>query len=197
VQMSGPESSLPSSDPAPKRSDLSSSEGLTTETESSAETTMVEPHPRDEVTTAEGGKANVEIMRRRSIHYDDNESGGKEGFSRNESLPIYSGDLVSQTLVVNDPIYPINHRPSAIPLHPKSTFLVPESGLIHMAGSEINLTGGFGSNIISGEPIEPLWVVDSGATHHLTPHKSILLNVRSLTRPQRFGLADKSTVMIS
>jgi hypothetical protein len=48
---------------------------------------------------------------------------------------------------------------------------------------------------ISGEPIEPTWVVDSGATHHLTPHRELLHRIRSLETPQVFGLADKTTTM--
>ena len=50
---------------------------------------------------------------------------------------------------------------------------------------------------ISGEPFQPLWVVDSGATHHLTPHRSILEDLRTLNKPLRFGLADKSMTMVS
>ena len=48
---------------------------------------------------------------------------------------------------------------------------------------------------ISGEPIKPVWVVDSGATHHLTPHRGLLRQVRPLAEPQIFGLADKKTTM--
>jgi hypothetical protein len=49
--------------------------------------------------------------------------------------------------------------------------------------------------ILVGEPIKPLWVVGSGATHHVTPHRGLFCDMRTLAAPKRFGLADKGSSM--
>ena len=38
------------------------------------------------------------------------------------------------------------------------------------------------------------WIVDSGATHHITPDRNILRKIRTLPTPQVFGLADQSSM---
>lgn len=42
--------------------------------------------------------------------------------------------------------------------------------------------------------VETDWVIDSGATHHLTPHRSILKSERAFETPGVFGLARGATV---
>jgi hypothetical protein len=51
------------------------------------------------------------------------------------------------------------------------------------------------SILIAGEPVEPMWVVDSGATHHVTARRELLRDVRKLEVPKTFGLADKTASM--
>jgi hypothetical protein len=48
------------------------------------------------------------------------------------------------------------------------------------------------SILLVGEPVQPTWVVDSGATHHITACRELLRNARELEEPQVFGLADKT-----
>ena len=48
---------------------------------------------------------------------------------------------------------------------------------------------------VSGEPMEPQWILDSGATHHITPMRSIMSNIRRLESPMIFGLADEKSTM--
>ncbi|RXK40374.1 hypothetical protein M231_02357 [Tremella mesenterica] len=45
------------------------------------------------------------------------------------------------------------------------------------------------SNDISHTRVIPTWVVDSGATHHITPHRLIMTNIQRLVEPRVFGLA--------
>jgi hypothetical protein len=51
------------------------------------------------------------------------------------------------------------------------------------------------SNLMAGEPVEPIWVVDSGAKHHGTDRRELLRDVRKLKVPKTFGLADKAASM--
>jgi hypothetical protein len=51
------------------------------------------------------------------------------------------------------------------------------------------------STLLVGEPVQPTWVVDSGATHHLTAPRELLRHVRKLEEPKVFGLADRTASM--
>jgi hypothetical protein len=51
------------------------------------------------------------------------------------------------------------------------------------------------SILVAGKPVEPMWVVDSGATHHVTARRELLRDVCKLEVPKTFGLADKTASM--
>ena len=51
------------------------------------------------------------------------------------------------------------------------------------------------SILIAGEPVQPTWVVDSGATHHITACRELLRDTRKLEEPKMFGLADRTASM--
>ena len=51
------------------------------------------------------------------------------------------------------------------------------------------------SILVAGEPVEPTWVVDSGATHHVTACRELLRDDRKLEEPKVFGLADRTASM--
>jgi hypothetical protein len=50
------------------------------------------------------------------------------------------------------------------------------------------------SILLVGEPVQPTWVVDSGATHHITACRELLRGTRKLREPKVFGLADRTTL---
>ena len=52
-----------------------------------------------------------------------------------------------------------------------------------------------GETLFVGEEIDPVWVIDTGATHHLTPHRNLISNIEKLEHPMTFGLASKGTQM--
>jgi hypothetical protein len=51
------------------------------------------------------------------------------------------------------------------------------------------------SILLAGEPVQPTWVVDSGATHHITACRELLRDARKLEEPKVFGLADRTASM--
>jgi hypothetical protein len=51
------------------------------------------------------------------------------------------------------------------------------------------------SILLAGEPVQPTWVVDSGATHHITAYRELLRGTCKLEEPKVFGLADRTTSM--
>jgi hypothetical protein len=51
------------------------------------------------------------------------------------------------------------------------------------------------STLIAGEAVRPTWVVDSGATHHITACRELLRGTRKLEEPKLFGLADRTASM--
>jgi hypothetical protein len=51
------------------------------------------------------------------------------------------------------------------------------------------------SILTAGEPVQPTWVVDSGATHHITACRELLRGTRKLEEPKVFGLADRTASM--
>jgi hypothetical protein len=50
------------------------------------------------------------------------------------------------------------------------------------------------SILLADEPVQPTWVVDSGATHHITACRELLRGTRKLREPKVFGLADRTTL---
>ena len=59
---------------------------------------------------------------------------------------------------------------------------------VHLASS---------TTIDSSNTVEPTFLLDSGATHHLMPMRTIMSNLVKLDPPVRFGLADSNTQMTS
>jgi hypothetical protein len=51
------------------------------------------------------------------------------------------------------------------------------------------------SILLAGEPVQPTWVVDSGATNHITAFRELLRGTRKLEEPKVFGLADRTMSM--
>ena len=64
-----------------------------------------------------------------------------------------------------------------------------------IAGTDSDALFTTGTLQIEAEAVEPVWVLDSGATDHLTPHRSILKRVRRLSTPRVFGLASDTGTM--
>jgi hypothetical protein len=51
------------------------------------------------------------------------------------------------------------------------------------------------SILITREPVQPTWVVDSGATHRITACRELLRGTRKLEEPKVFGLGDRTASM--
>ena len=48
---------------------------------------------------------------------------------------------------------------------------------------------------VMNESSSPTWIIDSGATHHITPDRSLLSRSTILADPLTFGLADHQSSM--
>jgi hypothetical protein len=51
------------------------------------------------------------------------------------------------------------------------------------------------SILLAGEPVQATWLLDSGATHHITACWELLRGTRKLEEPKVFGLADRTASM--
>lgn len=62
--------------------------------------------------------------------------------------------------------------------------------------STVNLMSTTQINSVDGTT-NPMFLLDSGATHHLTPSRTIMSNLVKLDPPVRFGLADSNAQMVA